>query len=673
MRPLRLLLSLSTSLIAVSLLLYLALGSPQNEEFESASSSASKGNVKALFSFTSPGSLFPPSAIISLTDDNSTFFLARPAAFGPALPKDGLSGPLWIGSGFGEETLGKGELGCADVPGWDAGRDGLLDTTTSSVQLKSRAMNPASVKANAKLTEGDKTETHKRTLDDGILDHLHPSTRENHKTRSTGHADIHLLQEIAEMAGKIALLKRGGCGFLAKVQWAQRRGATAVIVGDDVRGGALIRMYAKGDTSNITIPSLFTSHTTAHLLSSLLPSEGPLLDFVADENSALEADGRPLSDKIQDSKSRPTSTKAAPKSTDSSKHEKYYIPVPAEGASHIPIGKPDWLHRFLSAIGFGRGDGNFSNASSRRLPNIGDWDDDQSPVETKSATLSRPSTVVSDGFNIGDQDWHDPGLLPGPLSTAGVGNAANPIEAIIKATGNALPRSRAYTHAAGKGFERNRRSGTRDGISLEARSRYAQTRSVTSMTGTELKNVEASPVDTASHKGLWVTLTPTNVSTSPFFDTLLVLVVSPLVTLTVVYALLLLRSRIRRRRWRAPKSVVERLPVRTYQTISSSSMSPTPDASSPTTPLLQHSSDQSTSSTTCLRSRVESEVPATPSTVQHGARDREEEKRESGLAAWRRRYGGRQRECVVCLEEYEDGVSQVMSLPCGHEFHADCM
>ncbi|KAG7144952.1 E3 ubiquitin-protein ligase plr-1 like [Verticillium longisporum] len=34
---------------------------------------------------------------------------------------------------------------------------------------------------------------------------------------------------------------------------------------------------------------------------------------------------------------------------------------------------------------------------------------------------------------------------------------------------------------------------------------------------------------------------------------------------------------------------------------------------------------------------------------------------------------GRQVECVVCLEEYENGVSQVMSLPCGHEFHADCI
>ena len=36
-------------------------------------------------------------------------------------------------------------------------------------------------------------------------------------------------------------------------------------------------------------------------------------------------------------------------------------------------------------------------------------------------------------------------------------------------------------------------------------------------------------------EGLWITLTPTRMSSSPFVDTLLVLVVSPLVTLTVVY------------------------------------------------------------------------------------------------------------------------------------------
>jgi hypothetical protein len=76
----------------------------------------------------------------------------------------------------------------------------------------------------------------------------------------------------------------------------------------------------------------------------------------------------------------------------------------------------------------------------------------------------------------------------------------------------------------------------------------------------------------AATEGLWVTITPTS-SASPFFDTLLVLVVSPLITLAVVYALLTVRAKIRRRRWRAPKSVVERLPVRTYHPHAKSSVS----------------------------------------------------------------------------------------------------
>merc|ERR1712000_228977 len=113
--------------------------------------------------------------------------------------------------------------------------------------------------------------------------------------------------------------------------------------------------------------------------------------------------------------------------------------------------------------------------------------------------------------------------------------------------------------------------------------------------------------DSGAHEGLWVTITPTS-SATPFFDTLLVLVISPLVTLTVVYALLLLRSRIRRRRWRAPKSVVERLPVRTYHTMSTassttSSQVASPNASSPSSPLLI-----STSQNVSQRSRPRSQT-----------------------------------------------------------------
>lgn len=151
-----------------------------------------------------------------------------------------------------------------------------------------------------------------------------------------------------------------------------------------------------------------------------------------------------------------------------------------------------------------------------------------------------------------------------------------------------------------------------------------------------------------ARSGLWITLTPTTMTSSPFFDTLLVLVVSPLVTLTVVYTLLLIRSRIRRRRWRAPKSVVERLPVRTYQ-----SASPAP---SPTYPSPRDSSLLLPSGA------LESPTPGSPPPPQQPT------------PSWfeRRGWSG-SKECVVCLEEYVDGVSRVMKLPCGHEFHAECM
>lgn len=546
MRPLRLFLGALVSLAAVVLLVCAALGLPHR-------SADAPGPVGALLSLTSPGALFPPAAIISLTDDNSTFFLARPAAFGPALEPDGLSGPLWVGRGFGDAARGwGGELGCGDVPSWR-------------------------------------------------------------------HGDIQSLQESAAMAGKVALLMRGGCGFLAKVQWAQRRGAVAVIVGDDVRGGALVRMYAQGDTSNVTIPSLFTSHTTAHLLSSLLSSPRTMLP-------------------------------------------------PHDMPAHVAPLQPGLLHALVSGLGRAVGEGRGPpRAGSRRIPSSGIHpDDQQNHFETTSPASPDPRSRHAADFVIGEQDWRDADSM---LSTTTIGRDALATPAALASARThtstiVVPGSGEYPPLAAEPPKRPwwKSSSARAGLMRVA------------SPSSEPADLDTSPFPVpVAHKGLWVTLTPTSMSTSPFFDTLLVLVVSPLVTLTVVYALLLLRSRIRRRRWRAPKSVVERLPVRTYQTISEASSSPTPEASSPTTPLLQHAPEPSTSSVSRPCSRRSTELPATSSAVQHASPDRAEEKRESGLAAWRRRYGGRQKECVVCLDEYEDGVSQVMSLPCGHEFHADCI
>jgi hypothetical protein len=515
-----------------------------------------------------------------------------------------------------------GELGCSDVPGWDDGSDSYPPLA-------------------------------------------HPST----------HADIQSLQEAAEIAGKVVLLQRGGCGFLAKVQWAQSRGGVAVIVGDHVRGGALVRMYAQGDTSNVTIPSLFTSYTTARLLSTLVPAEGMLSDagYASAKSHESGTDQQHVDRPDSTSRAKASKLPHAPslKGDDASAKEK----------EATEDNRPGWLHSLFSTLAFG-GHGTLPKAGTRRPPSsghldwieVGDLEDDQSPIRTKSVVPTSTSTHVSDGFVIGKQDWRDPDLLP---MTSLKTRARSTSSAVPTSTagGNALPGSGEYTSVERIGS----RAKSWWDIWLGSK-RISQpsldhkhARSTRFASGPDLKKLTTSSSSSGPHEGLWVTLTPTNISTSPFFDTLLVLVISPLVTLTVVYALLLLRSRIRRRRWRAPKSVVERLPVRTYQTVSGPSSAATTRAASPTTPLLQHVPSPSISPVSRSQSPVEPDSQATSTSVRHGSRDREEEKRESGLAAWRRRYGGRQKECVVCLEEYVNGISQVMSLPCGHEFHADCM
>ncbi|KAL2161171.1 hypothetical protein VTH06DRAFT_8390 [Thermothelomyces fergusii] len=535
----------------------------------SASSSSQKSSFRTLFSFTSPFSLFPPSAAISLTDDNSTFFPARPAAFGPPLPAKGLSGELWIGSGFSDETLqegeGEGELGCSDIPGWEDGR--LQSTIKAAVQGSAGSnVNPLveAAKTSGMSDLGDSmlvgwdAASRKRSRaqpsrpDDGTDDYLHQALQQARNPYSdeptgpgTDHADIQSMQESAEITGKIALLSRGGCGFLEKVKWAQRRGAIALIVGDNQRGGPLIQMFARGNVDNVTIPSVFTSWTTAHLLSSLMQP----VDARDDKNNKLF---------------------------------KSSVDKAAKDSTKGPRGSPE------------------------------------------------------DSFQLGGQEWRGPKRAGDAESSPGDARANEITE-----------------HTSGR-------------------------------TGGDSATTPASaptaPAGDDPHEGLWVTITPTG-SASPFFDTLLVLVISPLITLTVVYALLILRVKIRMRRWRAPKSVVDRLPVRTYHTIAPSpapsprTRSPqaaSPRSPSPTTPLLQSSSETQPQSQAVPSTSDSGELGGANSSSQ-AKRTPSRGKNSRGLSSEWRKYMGRQVECVVCLEEYVDGVSRVMSLPCGHEFHAECI
>lgn len=671
-----------------------------------------------------------------------------------------MSGQLWIGSGFGDDNLGRGgpgagaegELGCSDVPGWDDGsqqhrRDTSADPNSvaqsgddaNAVQQKNGGASPVEVVSD---DAGEPSE------DDGTDDYLHhplPSSPVSkpselgqpaqHQAAQIGqpstHADIQSLQESAEISGKIVLLSRGGCGFLEKVKWTQRRGGSALIVGDHTRGGALIIMYARGDTSNVTIPSLFTSHTTAHLLSSLIPPESSVDEFESED--AITGPGSNPVAKKEGWKSKvdgPTFTPTSgPKSTSApSRSSKGRITKsPGKNGKLKQKEKPSWLRSLASSLGMSRttyAPGKLED--SRRPPSSGrlDWFSekvtDESPEEnaasskekngkakgqSKSESIGRTSKdskkssshpSSSDDFVIGVQDWRDPDLVAAKPSTKSKSttttraSAATPVaskgsgkgvDTADEKSGSALTGG-SITPGSGQYNKPGNKADSSDKPQKPAakdESKMITTDSKDQAVAQEAGVSQADIESDEEHEGLWVTLTPTTMSTSPFFDTLLVLVVSPLVTLTVVYALLLLRSRIRRRRWRAPKSVVDRLPIRTYHTMScasttSSTRFASPQSSSPASPLLQTSPRFATARSR-PRSATASDIgDAVSASLERASGKVSTAQPEKGaLTKPHKKYNGKQVECVVCLEEYVDGESRVMSLPCGHEFHAECM
>lgn len=674
--------------------------------------------------------------------------------------------------GRGGVAGAEGELGCSDVPGWSDGDFASNSGSSNDGSMKSKntkgTTEKAKAKAKAKAKEKAKSGKSRRSTtthpefdaatadgqlenNDGTDDHLHhplqassnlkTSSESAEASKKLDHADIQSLQETAEIAGKVVLLSRGGCGFLEKVKWVQRRGGVALIVGDDIRGGPLVTMYARGDTSNVSIPSLFTSHTTAHLLSTLMPSGGLFADLSDEEVARL---GLGLGDKSNqmskgniDSKKADFAKQQRPTFKDSSSQSSHDGTQPGKDQSSQSENgdfddQDDSEDGWFAGL-FGETTDNI-HKDSRRPPSSGkidwvlqeDFEDDE-PISPKAKSRSGSASTKQDsalgkssgdGFVIGVQDWRDPDLLDSQLDVAEIESSerkaagdGTPVPHGGPNGGSITPGSGEYGHNK---HAADTKSSTKQSTKAEHKTSEQEVKwlsrlswsgkdsqappknahdpsvkspHVVSQVGKAAISKTESPShdggEDEPHDGLWITLTPTSMSSSPFFDTLLVLVVSPLVTLTIVYALLLLRSRIRRRRWRAPKSVVDKLPVRTYQTIPSPASTTTnssdgspPTTPTSTTPLLQSGARPISQTRARPRSRTASEVPASSvrdTNAPDASLDQVQEKREAALAEWRRRYGGRQKECVVCLEEYVDGVSRVMSLPCGHEFHAECM
>ncbi|RDW72378.1 PA and RING finger domain protein [Aspergillus mulundensis] len=690
MRPPRLLfLAFCLLFFPIFLTFYSALTSSPHVSTPSSLAGQATG-IHSLFSFNLPSSLFPPSAIISLTDENSTFFIARPAAFGPLLPDKGLSGQLWVGSGFGERSTDSGrELGCSDIPGWKEGDTDLPESRDGKPGSSDMDAGITPGKSHADFLPGSTSrDGYPGSLppNDGTDDHLHhplpesvvvdtaEKNRDSSPALKSAHADIQSLQESAEISGQVVLLSRGGCGFLEKVKWAQRRGALAVIVGDDTRGGSLVTMYARGDTSNVTIPALFTSYTTAHLLSSLIPPQ--------DREEHISIDGAKTASEPEAEPTPAVSAAATPSSTQQTTSDEV-----------LPASNSGFLHTLLSIFGLGGGEQVGTLEENRRPPTSGNinWVPVNQEMPRKEAETGDKNSKASksktsgdgDGFLIGVQDWRDPDLVAPKSSARAVptGNSVSEAAKQGKDKDTSTPKGGSITPGSGEyraveksstsefksqRIERRSPDGTKSKGWFSRHFLGVRTEGAEGKKQRFTRDVPKKDTKTKEHEGLWVTLTPTSMSTSPFFDTLLVLVVSPLLTLSVVYILLLLRSRIRRRRWRAPKSLVERLPVRTYHTMptsssssSSSLRSPSPGPVSQTSPLLGSKS---------------TERPVSRPRVQNAESSFESRREKPGTSTtWRRKYTGRQVECVVCLEEYIDGESRVMSLPCGHEFHVECI
>ncbi|MCF8374067.1 MAG: T9SS-dependent M36 family metallopeptidase [Bacteroidales bacterium] len=92
----------------------------------------------------------------------------------------------------------------------------------------------------------------------------------------------------AAISGKIAILRRGSCNFVVKVEAAQNAGAIAVVVVNNVAGSP---MAMGGTSTTITIPSVMVSQTDGEMMISALQSgEGVNITLVGSNYVDLDGD-----------------------------------------------------------------------------------------------------------------------------------------------------------------------------------------------------------------------------------------------------------------------------------------------------------------------------------------------------------------------------------------------
>ncbi|KAK9463332.1 uncharacterized protein V1516DRAFT_667477 [Lipomyces oligophaga] len=153
---------------------------------------------------------------------------------------------------------------------------------------------------------------------------------------------------------------------------------------------------------------------------------------------------------------------------------------------------------------------------------------------------------------------------------------------------------------------------------------------------------------------------------SPVLDTLLFLLVSPLLSLSFIYAMLMFHRRLKRMRDRAPKAFVDSLPVRVWGQEDAEEVESAAAAAAADIAAARAAHSASTSSAVPIDTTI-SPAPASTTAMSSASTS-------TAVSPPRReKLWGSSAECVICLEDYIPSVSRVMRLPCRHEFHANCI
>ena len=90
------------------------------------------------------------------------------------------------------------------------------------------------------------------------------------------------------LAGKIALIRRANCTFVAKVEAAQNEGAVAVIIMNNVGGGPVAM---GGASANVTIPSIMISQADGNALLAAIQNGDTVNATIADQSGNFDRDG----------------------------------------------------------------------------------------------------------------------------------------------------------------------------------------------------------------------------------------------------------------------------------------------------------------------------------------------------------------------------------------------